>query len=292
MAGLDEPRPEAAAAPAGAARLSVESISLRYPGAAEPALRGVSMEAAAGSFVAVTGPVASGKSALVRAILGLYPLESGAIRIDDRPIEEIKEDERAVRIGYLPQDPHLFSGSITDNILFGGDNGAQEAALARAISCAGLADDLARFPSGVSTEIGELGIQVSGGQRQRIALARCLAAAAPARPGLLLLDDPFSAVDLETERLIIRSLREAFGPEAPLEARATIVLCSHRLAAFPEADQIVVLDGGRVVECGSHAELLNAAGLYARIYRAQAQAVSRTATAPPAAGSAGREGKP
>jgi ABC-type multidrug transport system fused ATPase/permease subunit len=130
-------------------------------------------------------------------------------------------------------------------------------------------DDLTAFPAALDTEIGEMGIRVSGGQRQRIALGRALGAAAPATPGLLVLDDPFSAVDVDTEAQIIAGLREAFGPAAPPHRRATIVLCSHRLAAFPHADHVVVLGGGRIEEQGTHASLLAARGLYARIYLAQ-----------------------
>jgi ABC-type multidrug transport system fused ATPase/permease subunit len=124
---------------------------------------------------------------------------------------------------------------------------------------------------GLDTPIGELGIRVSGGQRQRIGLARALAAAWPAQPGLLVLDDPFSAVDVATETEIINALRAAIGREAPLERRSTIVLCSHRLAAFPLADLVVVLDEGRVVELGTHPELIMSGGLYARIFHAQHQ---------------------
>src|SRR5262249_39667885 len=116
---------------------------------------------------------------------------------------------------------------------------------------------------------GELGVRVSGGQRQRIALARAIAAGAPGLPGLLVLDDPFSAVDVATEARIVASLREAFGPEAPAEDRATIVLCSHRLAAFPQADLVGVLQAGRTAAAGTHAELLADSALYARIFRAQ-----------------------
>jgi len=126
--------------------------------------------------------------------------------------------------------------------------------------------------NGLETEIGELGVRVSGGQRQRIAVARAVAARYGARPGLLVLDDPFAAVDLDTEATILTGLRDAFGPTAPWEQRMTIVLCSHRLAAFPRADLIVVLDGGRVVEHGPHETLIAANRLYARIFRAQERA--------------------
>jgi len=138
-----------------------------------------------------------------------------------------------------------------------------------AVACAALGEDLQTFPAGLETEIGELGIRVSGGQRQRIALARAMAASGPRAPGLLVLDDPFSALDLDTEATIVAALRRLFGPSQPKALQCTIVLCSHRLSAFPQADRVVVLDHGRVREQGTHTELSAGNGLYARIYRAQ-----------------------
>ena len=214
------------------------------------------------------------------ALLGLYPLHAGRMLFDGRPLEQVPTAERAARTGYLGQEPYLFSGTIGENVLLatgsepsnGRTDGRLAAALDRAIDCAALAPDLRGLPAGLETEIGELGIRVSGGQRQRIALARALAAGAPGSPGLLVLDDPFSAVDVETEAQIVDGLRRAFGPLAPRERQATIVLCSHRLAAFTRADLVVVLDRGRVVEQGTHAALMGAGGLYARIYQAQLRA--------------------
>ena len=267
-------------APAGRRRLGPASLSLRdvtfqYPGAEAPALRGLNLDIPAGALVAVTGPVGSGKSALARAILGVYPVTSGAVLVDGKPFAELPAGERRGLVGYLPQDASLFSGSLRQNIAFdpaglGGDDGVHR----QAIRLAAIEDDVAGFPHGLDTQIGEAGVRISGGQRQRLGLARALAAAAPQLPALLVLDDPFSAVDVATEAAIVASLRHAFGPEAPPEERVTIVLCSHRLAGFPHADIVLVLERGEVVETGTHADLLAAGGLYARIYRAQRVAES------------------
>jgi ATP-binding cassette, subfamily B, multidrug efflux pump len=273
VAGIGQPAPRQPARETGPLPVALRGVTFRYPGAARPAFSDVWLDIPAGTFVAVTGPVGAGKSALSRALLGLYPLEAGHVLLDGCPVESIPPAERAARTGHLPQEPFLFSGAVRENILLTEPGAALDAARERvvdqAVTVAALTDDLRTLPAGLETEIGELGIRVSGGQRQRIALARAIAAAAPAAPGLLVLDDPFSAVDVDTEAQIIAGLRVAFGPTAPPERRATIVLCSHRLAAFPQADRVVVLDGGRIVEQGTHAALLAASGLYARIYRAQ-----------------------
>jgi ABC-type multidrug transport system fused ATPase/permease subunit len=255
--------------PPGAAPVSLvlNGVTFTYPGAETPALTAVSLKTPPGSMIAVTGPVGSGKSALARLAAGLYPPDTGDVLLDATAADQLPPQTRDL-IGYLPQGHPAFSGTVTENLLLS-DHGPLDDRAAAAVRVAALDQDLATMPDGAATAIGEQGVRVSGGQRQRIALARALAA--PAHPPrLLILDDPFSALDVETETKIIDALRGAVGPDAPAERRATVLLCSTRLAAFTHADQILVLDHGRIAEQGTHIELLAEGGLYARIHHAQA----------------------
>jgi len=258
-------------ATSGPPPVSLCEVTFTYPGAAGPALAGISLEVPAGALVAVTGPVGAGKSALARLVAGLYPPDTGSVQVDGADPYRWDPAGRG-SMGYLPQGHPVFSGTIADNItLTDADAAVDGSRLAAALAVAGLSGDLTGMPAGTATPIGELGVRVSGGQRQRIALARALAGPVSA-PRLLVLDDPFSAVDVHTEAAIIAALRAAVGPAAPPRHRATVLLCSTRLAAFPHADLVVVLDAGLVAERGSHTELLAAGGLYAAIFTAQRRA--------------------
>lgn len=279
VAGLGREQSTSPREPCGALGVSLRNLNFAYPGAARPALVDFSLEIAPGTMVAVTGAVGSGKSALARALLGVYPCLAGSVQLYSTDGATVEAETGLV--GYLPQDAQLFSGSVQDNVLMA-VGGGHSVAAARAVQIAALDADVAAFPSGMDTAVGELGIRVSGGQRQRLGLARAIAASAPHTPGLLVLDDPFSAVDIDTESRIVSALREAFGAQQPAAQRATVLLCSQRLSAFPLADWVVVLDNGRIAEQGTHNALMARGGLYARIYRAQVQSTIQTPNSGPA----------
>jgi ATP-binding cassette subfamily B multidrug efflux pump len=256
----------------GAVGVCFRRVSFSYPGSPAPALIDVDLEVAPGALVAVTGAVGSGKSALALLAAGLYPPERGTVALDGLPAALISPAGRAEIVGYVGEVPQVFSGTVAANVTFWStvpSTGLSPAAK-RAVALAALEADVEDMADGPDSEIGEFGARVSGGQRQRIALARALAAAGRP-PGLLVLDDPFSAVDVHTEAAIMKGLRATFGPGVAEEDRVSILLCSHRLASFVMADLVVVLDSGRVLETGTHHELLAAGGVYARIMRAQAR---------------------
>lgn len=266
ITGIDLPLPTPSASAAGPLDVRITDMTFRYPGSDHPALDGVTLEIPAGSLTAITGPIGSGKTALLQVIAGLYAPQSGEVFLDGRSLSEWTSVDRSLRVAYLPQEPGLFSGTVRENIGF---EDLEESLEEEIIALSGLERDIAEFPGGLDTLIGEGGVRVSGGQRQRIALARALAVGRGRSPGLLLLDDPFASVDVDTEGQIVDALRQAYVSQAAPEHRATLIICSHRLAAFPHADRVLLLDKGRIVEDGTHDALIAADGLYAHIYQAQ-----------------------
>jgi ATP-binding cassette subfamily B protein len=274
VVGGDRPLPETGGA---AGKIEIRDLTIEMDG--RRILDGVDITIEPGTVAAIVGRTGSGKSVLVEALPRLIEVPPGAIFLDGVDITELRLDELRRAIGYAPQEAFLFSTTIGLNIAFGyqhsGATGAiTEDQLLDAARAAGLARDLDALPNGLDTVVGERGITLSGGQRQRVALARALATS----PRLLVLDDSLSSVDAETEAEILGHLADVLHDQ-------TAIIISHRVAAVRRADQIIVLDGGRVAECGSHAELLAAGGVYAELYRTQLE--ERGASEPPAAGVSG-----
>ena len=240
-------------------------LSFRYPprageGAddAAPMLADISCTIAAGQTVAIIGPTGSGKSTLVQLLPRLHDPAPGTLFVDGIDVREIPLARLRGAIGVVPQEPFLFSDSLAGNILFGFDPVRDRARIDAAAHAAGLDADLSSFPDGYQTVVGERGITLSGGQKQRTAIARAVAA----DPRILILDDALSAVDTQTEETILRRLRE-------VRRGRTCLIVAHRISTVRDADMILVLDSGRVVERGTHDELVRRAGLYARMDQQQ-----------------------
>jgi ATP-binding cassette subfamily B protein len=207
--------------------------------------------------IGIIGPTASGKSTLVSLISRLFPVSRGKLFIDDIDINDWDLHTLRGKIGFVPQEPFLFSDSITNNILFGMD--AVDMDLARKAARAAVIDhEIENFPDGYDTVLGERGITLSGGQKQRVAIARAIAA----DPRILILDDATSAVDTETEHQIGLKMRDEIS-------KRTSIVISHRVSAVKDTDLILYMKDGAIAESGSHDELVVAEGHYARLYRTQ-----------------------
>lgn len=235
----------------------IELTGLTFGYGGQTVLNGISLKLKKGVRLGVVGPIGSGKSTLVRLLARLYQVENGMIFIDGVDINRIPLAMLRDAIGFVPQDGFLFSRTIAENIAYGSD-GATDREIEAAARMAGLQGEIGRFPDGYGTVVGERGITLSGGQKQRAAIARALLK----DPAILILDDPLSAVDAKTEEEILSNLSSYYG-------NRTVIIISHRISALRDCDLIIALEEGRIVEQGSHDQLLEMNGRYMQLHLEQ-----------------------
>ncbi len=243
-------------------RVEFRDVTFRYPGTDRDVLSGVSFVAEPGETVAIIGPTASGKSTLVSLIPRLYDVTSGSILVDGADVRSYTFEELNSRLGYVPQTAVVFSGTVRDNVNYGGGSGSRDDGdVERALRVAQLWDFVSGLPDGLDTDLAQHGWSLSGGQRQRLAIARAVCR----DPGVYLFDDTFSALDYRTDR----DIREALDRET---SGATRIVVAQRVGTIMDADRIVVLDGGHVVGIGTHGELMDTCPLYRETAESQTEA--------------------
>ena len=231
-------------------RIDYRKVTFRYPSSKNDNLNQVDVMLLHGQTLGIVGKTGSGKTTFIKQLLRQYPLGDGEVTISEVSLEEQTINQVRDWIGYVPQDHVLFSRSVKDNILFGRKDASEEE-LEEAIDLAAFRKDLALLPEGLSTLVGEKGVALSGGQKQRISIARALIK----NPEILILDDSLSAVDAKTEKRIIDNIRKARNDK-------TTIITTHRMSAVQHADHIIVLDDGKIVEEGTHEQLLEHDGWY------------------------------
>jgi len=254
----EESTPEAPVIPEGSAagRIAVRDLVFGY-GEDDSELNGISFEVEPGETLAIVGPSGSGKTTIMSLLLRLYDYQSGSIRFDGQELTDLDRQWARSQFSVVMQEPFLYSKTIGENIRLSRD-GAVDDEVTEAARLADIHDTISSFGEGYATQIGERGVTLSGGQRQRVALARALLQDTP----VLLLDDALSAVDAETEATILEALRSRHG-------RRTTLVIAHRLSTLAHADKVIVLESGRIIQEGTHAELVEAEGLYRRLWKIQ-----------------------
>jgi ATP-binding cassette subfamily B multidrug efflux pump len=258
--------PEAPCAMRGT-RIEIRDLTFAYSSAdgAAPALCDIDLDLEEGTTLGIVGMTGSGKSTLAHLIPRVFDPPPGAVRIGGVDVRDLSLADLRRTIGFVPQDAFLFSATVAENIAFGRPE-ASRGEIERAAQLAGIHDEIAAFPAGYETRVGERGLSLSGGQKQRVAIARALLL----EPRIVIFDDPLSAVDAEREEFILANLREFFRGR-------TSILIAHRISAVRNADRIIVLDEGRIVDSGRHEELAAREGIYRRIWTLQ-QAERRAVT--------------
>jgi ATP-binding cassette subfamily B protein len=245
--------PEAPALPAGGGAVALRGVTLTYPGAGAPSLRKVDLEVEVGRTIALVGPSGAGKTSLVALIARLYDPDKGTVEVDGADVRTVDVDSLRSEVAFVADDSFLFTASVAENIAYARADASREE-IEEAARLAQADGFIGELPDGYETRVGERGLTLSGGQRQRIAIARALLA----DPRILILDDATSSVDATTEAAIKTGLRKA------MTGRTTFII-AHRLSTVALADEIVVLDGGRIVDRGSHEELMQGCGFYREI---------------------------
>ncbi|MGB9811315.1 MAG: ABC transporter ATP-binding protein [Dictyoglomus turgidum] len=237
--------------------ITFKNVYFKYPSSPKWILEDISIEIKPGKFLGITGPVGSGKTSLVSLIPRLFNIQKGEIFIDNIPIKDLSLHYLRKNIGFVPQDSFLFSDTIANNIRFGKPDLSDDE-IYKLIKIVALEEDLKEFPNGIHTIVGERGVTLSGGQKQRVAIARALAI----NPPVLIFDDALSAVDAKTERQILENLLE-------IRKNKSLIVIAQRLSVIQDADEIIVLKEGKIIERGDHNKLMRLGGFYAELFEQQ-----------------------